>query len=45
MPARPLDVQPLAPQAHHMPVQDDSREQQMVALFNLTVARDRGRRP
>ncbi len=26
-----------------MPVQDDSREQQMVALFNLTVPRDRGR--
>lgn len=26
-----------------MPVQDDSREQQMVALFNLTVPADRGR--
>jgi hypothetical protein len=29
--------------ATHVPVQDDSREQQAVALFNLTVAADRGR--
>lgn len=30
-------------QARSVPVQDDSREQQMVALFNLTVPADRGR--
>jgi hypothetical protein len=29
--------------ATSVPVQDDSREQQMVALFNLTVPPDRGR--